>query len=270
MPGTHFSTMGPGAPGHLLDFNRLQSTWAYFGRGCGHGLHCCTCQSCTVASTMLHGQAAPKLDQCKLLQRCHCMGVSSSHHRGLQTFFPLPVPTHVCMNHLWRPNCTHRCALPTSALLRHSHQVQLEVLSTVQVLREWHFDWQFMVRGLIIDKRRGNMLKVDRHKYVKLAFHGFTPLSREQRLATYAESKVRLPTSAPPSPLSSLTEQLRHSMPRRCACGSRCADQVPGTVVGMWNVRPQTSAFPPSRLLSPTMAQHPLREGRARSMTVSA
>ena len=60
----------------------------------------------------------------------------------------------------------------------------------LQVLREWHFDWQFMMRGLIIDKKRGNMLKVDRHKYVKLAFHGFQPLSREQRLATYAQSQV--------------------------------------------------------------------------------
>ena len=103
----------------------------------------------------------------------------------------------------------------------------------MQVLREWHFDWQFMVRGLIIDKKRGNMLKVDRHKYVKLAFHGFTPLSREQRLATYAESKVRLPTSGPPSPLSLLTEQLRHCMPWRVACGGRCADHALGTVVGM-------------------------------------
>ena len=42
-----------------------------------------------------------------------------------------------------------------------------------------------MCRGLIIDKRRGNMLKADRHKYVKLAFHGFAPLSREARMAQY-------------------------------------------------------------------------------------
>ena len=87
----------------------------------------------------------------------------------------------------------------------------------MQVLREWHFDWQFMVRGLIIDKKRGNMLKVDRHKYVKLAFHGFTPLTREQRLATYAESKVSPPTLIPPYPA-----QLAH----RAACPgmSRVAD----------------------------------------------
>ncbi len=27
-------------------------------------------------------------------------------------------------------------------------------------------------RGLIIDKKRGNILKIDRHKYVRRAFHG--------------------------------------------------------------------------------------------------
>jgi len=54
------------------------------------------------------------------------------------------------------------------------------------VLKEFEFDWRYMTRGLVIDKRRGNVLKVDRHKYVKLAYHGFRPLSRAERLATYA------------------------------------------------------------------------------------
>ena len=31
-------------------------------------------------------------------------------------------------------------------------------------LRDLAFDWRYMTRGLVIDKRRGNMLKVDRHK----------------------------------------------------------------------------------------------------------
>jgi hypothetical protein len=47
------------------------------------------------------------------------------------------------------------------------------------------FDWQYMARGLVIDKRRGNMLKIDRHKYVKMAHHGFKELSRESRMETY-------------------------------------------------------------------------------------
>ncbi|KIZ03139.1 hypothetical protein MNEG_4824 [Monoraphidium neglectum] len=35
------------------------------------------------------------------------------------------------------------------------------------------FDYSFMMRGLVVDKKRGNIIKVDRHKYVKIAYHGF-------------------------------------------------------------------------------------------------
>ena len=55
----------------------------------------------------------------------------------------------------------------------------------------FEYDCHYMVRGLTVDKARGNVLKMDRHKYVKLAFHGFAELSREARLATYADSRVR-------------------------------------------------------------------------------
>lgn len=40
-------------------------------------------------------------------------------------------------------------------------------------------------RGCIIDKKRGNILKVDRHRYVRVALHGLTPLSREERKSLY-------------------------------------------------------------------------------------
>ncbi|KAK9813561.1 hypothetical protein WJX73_007197 [Symbiochloris irregularis] len=58
------------------------------------------------------------------------------------------------------------------------------------VLKDLEFDWQYMMRGLVIDKVRGNILKVDRHKYVKLAIHGFRVLSRQERLDTYAHSQA--------------------------------------------------------------------------------
>lgn len=60
----------------------------------------------------------------------------------------------------------------------------------MQELDNFTFDYRYMMRGLIIDKKRGNILKMDRHKYVKLAFHGFQQLSRDQRLATYANTGV--------------------------------------------------------------------------------
>jgi hypothetical protein len=43
-------------------------------------------------------------------------------------------------------------------------------------------------RGCVIDKRRGNILKLDRHKYVRYAEHGLTPLSRDQRKTSYRQS----------------------------------------------------------------------------------
>jgi len=41
------------------------------------------------------------------------------------------------------------------------------------------------MKGLVIDKNRGNMLKVDRHKYVKIGYHGFQALSDDDRKTMY-------------------------------------------------------------------------------------
>lgn len=60
-----------------------------------------------------------------------------------------------------------------------------------QELRQFEFDWQYMMRGLTIDKVRGNVIKVDRHKYVKLAFHGLTRMSKEQRQKSYLSGTQR-------------------------------------------------------------------------------
>jgi hypothetical protein len=59
------------------------------------------------------------------------------------------------------------------------------------VVGTYEYDCHYMVRGLAVDKARGNVLKMDRHKYVKLAFHGFRELPRAERLATYADAAVR-------------------------------------------------------------------------------
>ena len=67
---------------------------------------------------------------------------------------------------------------------------QCEKPTRMQDLLDFEFDHKYMMRGLIIDKKRGNVLKMDRHKYVKIAFHGFKKLSREERLATYALQRV--------------------------------------------------------------------------------
>nr|DAD21649.1 TPA_asm: hypothetical protein HUJ06_023112 [Nelumbo nucifera] len=58
-------------------------------------------------------------------------------------------------------------------------------------LLEWSFDWKYMVRGLVLDKKRGNILKMDRHKYVKVAYHGFREMSKEDKIATYGNTLLR-------------------------------------------------------------------------------
>ena len=40
-------------------------------------------------------------------------------------------------------------------------------------------------RGLIIDKERGNVIKMDRHSYVKVAFHGDKLMSSQERAQVY-------------------------------------------------------------------------------------
>ncbi|KAK1427307.1 hypothetical protein QVD17_15990 [Tagetes erecta] len=58
-------------------------------------------------------------------------------------------------------------------------------------LLEWSFDWTYMVRGLVLDKKRGNILKMDRHKYVKVAYHGFRLISKNEKVATYGSTFTR-------------------------------------------------------------------------------
>ncbi|GAB2267341.1 hypothetical protein Dimus_002327 [Dionaea muscipula] len=58
-------------------------------------------------------------------------------------------------------------------------------------LLEWSFDWKYMVRGLVVDKKRGNILKMDRHKYVKIAYHGFRELSKEEKGGIYGNTLIR-------------------------------------------------------------------------------
>ncbi|CAL5384968.1 unnamed protein product [Camellia sinensis] len=58
-------------------------------------------------------------------------------------------------------------------------------------LLEWTFDWKYMVRGLVLDKKWGNILKMDRHKYVKVAYHGYRELLKEDKVATYGSTLIR-------------------------------------------------------------------------------
>jgi HAD superfamily 5'-nucleotidase-like hydrolase len=53
---------------------------------------------------------------------------------------------------------------------------------------------KFWVRGLIIDTQRGNFLKIDRHKYVRVAYHGFTRISSRTRKDLYSRFFNQVPS----------------------------------------------------------------------------
>jgi HAD superfamily 5'-nucleotidase-like hydrolase len=57
------------------------------------------------------------------------------------------------------------------------------------------YDPAFVIRGLIIDKEHGNIIKADRHSHVGRCFHGRQPLEGEARKALYHHEKIRLGAS---------------------------------------------------------------------------
>ena len=62
-------------------------------------------------------------------------------------------------------------------------------------LRSIEYDCEFAIRGLVVDKRHGNLFKMDRHRHVRRAFHGFQPLDKAARRRVYRSETIRL--SAP-------------------------------------------------------------------------
>lgn len=63
-----------------------------------------------------------------------------------------------------------------------------EELSTLE------FQPSFAIRGLLVDRERGNLLKADGHKYVKIAFHGRQRLEKEVRWDFYNRESYRADT----------------------------------------------------------------------------
>lgn len=54
-----------------------------------------------------------------------------------------------------------------------------------EALLSLKFDPSFLIRGLLVDRERGNVLKVDGHKYVKIAYHGHRKLTKAERYTHY-------------------------------------------------------------------------------------
>ncbi|MGZ3416630.1 MAG: HAD-IG family 5'-nucleotidase [Polyangiales bacterium] len=57
------------------------------------------------------------------------------------------------------------------------------------------YDTNFPIRGLLIDKKHGHVVKMDRYKAVGKAYRGFKKLSKDELRGIYHSSKHRAPTS---------------------------------------------------------------------------
>jgi 5'-nucleotidase len=60
-----------------------------------------------------------------------------------------------------------------------------------ELIRDVEVPIDFAVRGLLIDKRFGHVLKMDRYKNVNKGFHGFRELTKEELRELYHTKKVR-------------------------------------------------------------------------------
>ena len=58
------------------------------------------------------------------------------------------------------------------------------------------YERDFVIRGLVVDKKRGHVLKMDYHNYVTRAYHGTRPLLAAERKAVYRTGRVRMGTDS--------------------------------------------------------------------------
>ena len=88
----------------------------------------------------------------------------------------------------------------TLAIYRQAEMDRLSIEATVRKLVDrgypeellsMQYRTDFPIRGLLIDRKLGNVLKMDRYRYVKTAYHGFRRLTREERRRAYHTRRLR-------------------------------------------------------------------------------
>ncbi|MFQ5598979.1 MAG: HAD-IG family 5'-nucleotidase [Candidatus Krumholzibacteriia bacterium] len=59
-------------------------------------------------------------------------------------------------------------------------------------IRTLRYDPDLIIRGLVVDKRLGNILKIDQYNYVVRVYHGTRLISKEERKSLYRNRRIRL------------------------------------------------------------------------------
>lgn len=84
----------------------------------------------------------------------------------------------------------------TEAFERFTHQETLKKLVSVKKypaeILKLEFDFHRVIQGLVIDKRKGNLLKVSRFGKVKSSYHGLSPIDFKEQQKMYGNGVIDL------------------------------------------------------------------------------
>lgn len=61
-----------------------------------------------------------------------------------------------------------------------------------ETLRKLSFDYNFAIRGLVIDRQKGNLLKLNRYTAIRNSFHGTKPLDFKAHQKLYKSTYIDL------------------------------------------------------------------------------
>lgn len=77
-----------------------------------------------------------------------------------------------------------------------SHQTMREKLvknkSYPEEVIKLPFDYSIVIRGLVIDRKKGNLLKLNRHSAIRASYHGLTPLDFKTQQKMYKSTYIDL------------------------------------------------------------------------------
>ena len=64
-----------------------------------------------------------------------------------------------------------------------------------ETLRKLQFDYNYAVRGLVIDRQKGNVLKLNRYTAIRASYHGLKPIDFKNHQKLYKSTYIDLSTS---------------------------------------------------------------------------
>ncbi|MDW8189880.1 MAG: HAD-IG family 5'-nucleotidase [Pseudobdellovibrionaceae bacterium] len=59
-------------------------------------------------------------------------------------------------------------------------------------IKDFKFNFHFAIRGLVIDKKRGNLLKLNRHSAIRASYHGLSPIDFKEQNKIYKSTYIDL------------------------------------------------------------------------------